>query len=209
MEDKPSRIKVLIVEDHHATRKGLETELGAEPDVEVAGTAGGADEGLRLWATLKPDVVLLDLHLPDSQGPKTLATSYCALENTRIIVFSGDGRSAILQLILDIGVDGYLLKSEPVSKVAGAIRQVMAGKRPIVSDELAGKRHSKLTPAEQQLLRLLARGMKYQEIAAQRVTSPETVRKQVEQLIGKLNIDSREELIAWAVENGYGKLEIE
>ncbi len=67
----------------------------------------------------------------------------------------------------------------------------------------------RITGAEQQLLKMLARGMKYQEIANQRVTSPETVRKQVDLLLAKLKLNNREELIAWAVESGYGKLEIE
>lgn len=207
MDDK---ISLLIVEDHHVTRKGLESELAAEEDIVVLGAAAGQTDGLRLAESLKPDVILLDLHLPDSPGPKTLAQNFCKLKDSRIIVFSGDSRSAIMQLVLDSGVAGYLLKSEPVPVLAKAIRQVKQGKTPVLSEELK-KNHqqSKLTAAEKHLLSLLARGMKYQDIAAQRVTAPETVRKQVDALLLKLLIDTREELIAWAVENGYGKIEIE
>ncbi|HEY9716070.1 MAG TPA: response regulator transcription factor [Trichormus sp.] len=205
--DKP--IRIAIVEDHEATLKGLTAELSAEPDLTIVGTAGRSDEGLKLVQELKPDVVLLDLHLPDSQGPKSLAETFCKVADSRIIVFSGDSRMAILQIVLQTDVWGYLLKSEPISKVAQAIRDVIAGKRPIISSELVNNGQARLTGAEQHLLKMLARGMKYQEIANQRVTSPETVRKQVEVLLAKLSLNSREELIAWAVDSGYGKLELE
>jgi two-component system response regulator DesR len=124
-------------------------------------------------------------------------------------VFSGDSRTAILQLVLKSGVAAYLLKSEPVARVAEVIRLAAAGHKPIVSDELCAEDRPRLTKAEQHLLMLLARGMKYQHIAEARVTSPETVRKQVDALLLKLLLDSREELIAWAADNGYGNLEIE
>lgn len=204
-----SNIGVVIVEDHEATLKGLRAELSLEPDIDVMGIATSSEAGLQLVRDLKPQVVLLDLHLPDSAGPKSLTKSFCDIADTKIIVFSGDSRTAILQLVLQTGVYGYLLKSEPITKVAQAIREVMAGKRPVVSSELMSTDRPRVTKTEQHLLKLLARGMKYQEIASARVTSPETVRKQVDALVSKLQLQSREELIAWAVENGYGKLELE
>lgn len=202
-------IRLLIVEDHEATLKGLKSELSAEPDIEVVGIASGFESGLSQARELKPDVVLLDLHLPDSQGPKSLVESFCSVPNSKIIVFSGDSRMAILQIVLETDVSAYLLKSEPISKVVEVVRQVMDDKGPFISDELLSSGNIRITGAEQQLLKMLARGMKYQEIAAQRATSPETVRKQVDVLLAKLKLNNREELIAWAVESGYGKLEIE
>jgi DNA-binding NarL/FixJ family response regulator len=205
----PPPISVVIVEDHEATLKGLKAELSVESDINVLGVASGSEEGLRLTQDLHPDVVLLDLHLPDSAGPKSLTQKFCSFPNTSVIVFSGDSRTAILNLVLGAGVAGYLLKSEPIAKVTQSIRDVAAGKSPIISEELLESRQPKITQTEQHLLRMLARGMKYQEIAAARVTAPETVRKQVDVLAAKLSLNSREELIAWAVENGYGKLELE
>lgn len=206
-------VKVIIVEDHEATLRGLQFELSREDDIDVIGTAKTAEEGLALLSSLKPDIVLLDLHLPDSEGPRTLTESFCkGIANegsSKVIVFSGDNRTAILNIVLDIGVSGFLLKSEPISAVLNAIRSAHAGEKPVVSTELIERRaETKLTPAEQHLLKLLARGMKYQEIAGIRVTAPETVRKQVDQLQDKLSLHSREELIAWAVENGYSQLDI-
>jgi DNA-binding NarL/FixJ family response regulator len=205
----PQTISVIIVEDHEATLKGLKAELSAESDIDVLGIASCSEEGLKLTQDLRPDVVLLDLHLPDSAGPKTLTQKFCAIPKTAVIVFSGDSRTAILNLVLGSGVAGYLLKSEPIAKVVQSIRDVVSGKSPIVSDELLQSSHPKTTKTEQHLLKMLARGMKYQDIAAARVTAPETVRKQVDALVEKLGLNSREELIAWAVENGYGNLDLD
>lgn len=202
-----SKIKILLVEDHEATLKGLRSELSAEGDFEVVGIATTSEDGMSIAKNMRPNIVLLDLHLPDSEGPKSLTESFCALEDTRVIVFSSDARAAILQIVLQTGVSGYLLKSEPIAKVAEAIRQVSAGAVPVISAELDTTRHPKVTGAEQHLLTLLARGMKYQEIGEKRFTSPETVRKQVDALLDKLGVESREALIAWAVDNGYGKLD--
>ncbi len=202
-------VKVIIVEDHEATLRGLEFELSREQDINVVGTAMTAEAGIALMKEQVPDVVLLDLHLPDSRGPRTLTESYCQNGTAKVIVFSGDDRSAILNIVLDLGVSGFLLKSEPISRVVDAIRSVQSGGAPVVSPELIDRRsETKLTPTEQHLLKLLSRGMKYQEIASIRVTSPETVRKQVDQLQDKLSLHTREELIAWAVENGYSQLDI-
>src|SRR5258708_4762585 len=113
-------IRLLIIEDHEATLKGLKSELSAEPDIEVVATASRSEDGLALAKSLKPDIVLLDLHLPDSQGPKTLLETFCGVADSRIIVFAGDSRLAILQIVLETDVRGYLLKSEPISRVTEA-----------------------------------------------------------------------------------------
>src|SRR5262249_33883546 len=143
--------------------------------------------GLALARELKPNVVLLDLHLPRSPGPKSLVQQFLSVPDTNVIVFSGENRMGIIQIVLEMGVAGYLLKSESASRVADAIRKVRAGRQPVISTELVTG-DQKLTKAEQHLLKMLARGMKYQDIANQRVTSPATVRKQCELLLLKLQL---------------------
>ncbi|SRR5579875_155507 len=201
-------ITVLIVEDHQVTLDGLQMGLSREQRIKVIGSASNSDEGLELAQRLRPDIILLDLHLPGSAGPKSMVKAFCSIPGSRVIVFSGESRMAFIQIVLAMGASGYLLKSENVSTVAETIRQVMSGKKPVISDELvAGE--TKVTRSEQEVLKMLARGMKYQDIADQRQTSPATVRKQCELLLLKLGLASREELIAWAVQNGYGGLELE
>jgi DNA-binding NarL/FixJ family response regulator len=199
-------ISVLIVEDHQATREGLAVALSRESDIEVVATAGTSDEGIELARQLQPAVILLDLHLPGSSGPKTMVKQFCDLLNSRIVVFSVENRQAFVRVVMSLGVAAYLLKSESLSKVADTIREVSAGKKNVRSDELA-KDSTKITKSEEEVLKLIGKGLKYQDIAEQRFTSPNTVRKQCEMLLLKLGLTTREELIAWAVNNGYSSLE--
>jgi two-component system response regulator DesR len=200
------KVKVLIVEDHEVTANGLKAALESETDMAVIGIAESSDKGLAMVHQFSPDVTLLDLHLPGSKGPRATVESFCQNAQGKVIIFSGDDRLAFVQIVLEAGAAGYLLKSESVKTIANCIRQVMEGKRPVISRELVGDK-TKLTKAEQHLLQLLARGMKYQDIGQERSSSPATVRKQCELLMFKLEIETREELIAWAVQNGYGNLE--
>jgi len=105
-----------------------------------------------------------------------------------------------------MGVSAYLLKSERLSILADVIRKVARGEKGIVSEALTFD-HRKLTPSEQEVVQMLGRGMKYQDIADARNTSISTVRKQCEVLLLKLNLTTREQLIAWAVQNGFGSAE--
>ena len=171
------KITLLIVEDHEATLKGLKAELSAEPDIAVVGIASNSEEGLKLAWELKPTVILLDLHLPDSAGPKSLTQNFCSIQNSAVIVFSGDNRTAILSLVLNCGVAGYLLKSEPVAKVVESIRAVVRGEQPIISAELLQNRQPKVTKTEEHLLKMLARGMKYQDMASMRFHLTRNFRK--------------------------------
>lgn len=203
-----SPIKVLIVEDHQATREGLAAVLSREQDITIAGTTGSSDEGMQLARELNPDVILLDLHLPGSAGPKTMVKNFCDLPGPRIVVFSVENRQAFVKVVMSMGVAAYLLKSESLSKVADTIRQVAAGKKNLYSDELAKTNdQARITKSEEEVLRLIGKGLKYQDIAEQRLTSPNTVRKQCEMLLLKLGLTTREELIAWAVNNGYASIE--
>lgn len=203
-----NQISVLIVEDHQVTLDGLELGLSREKDILVVGTATNSDDGLAQARQKKPDIILLDLHLPGQNGPKSMIQAFCSILGSRVIVFSGESRIAFIQIVLGLGVAGYLLKSESVAKIAETIRQVMAGKKSVISQELL-EGETKVTRSEHEVLKMLARGMKYQDIADYRQTSPATVRKQCELLLLKLSLNTREELIAWAVQNGYGSLELE
>lgn len=201
-------ITVLIIEDHQVTLNGLLSGLSLEPDIKVVGTATTSDSGLELARQLQPAIILLDLHLPGSTGPKTTVKEFCNIEGSQVVVFSGENRMAFIQAVLGLGVAGYLLKSENVDRVADAIRQVVNGKKPVISSELVTG-ETKMTRSEQEVLKMLARGMKYQDIADRRQAAPATVRKQCELLLLKLGLESREQLIAWAVQSGYGNLELE
>ncbi|MBX9694404.1 MAG: response regulator transcription factor [Cyanobacteria bacterium] len=204
MSDK---IKIVVVEDHHVTLDGLVSGLSREADLEVVGSSETSDDGLRVTESTRPDVVVLDLHLPGSLGPKATISEFLRYPDLKLVIFSAESREAFIRSVLSLGVSAYLLKSERISKVADTIRRVMKGEKNIVTEELTFDRR-KLTPSEQEVLHMLGRGMKYQEIADERFTSVATARKQCEVLLLKLGLQNREQLIAWAVQNGYGSEEL-
>lgn len=201
---------VLIVEDHHATLDGLNLGLSNVPGLNVVGTASTSDEGLQLISQTRPQVIVLDLHLPGNYGPKAMIEAFrkAAGPDTKLIIFSAEGRMAFIQSVIAMGVSAYLLKSERVAKVADTIRAVLSGESGIISEEVT-KTYKKITRAEIEVLSMLGRGMKYQEIADHRMTSMATARKQCETLILKLGLETREQLIAWAVQNGFGSVDME
>jgi DNA-binding NarL/FixJ family response regulator len=201
-----SSINVLIVEDHEITRSGLNLMISKEQDMVVVGSCGNSDEGLKLAQEKHPDVILLDLHLPGSGGPVSTVKSFCNVQGAKVILFSVENRPAYIDTVMQLGPAGYLLKSESTATVIDTIRRVVSDHKKITSKDLSST-PAKLTPSEQEVLRMLAKGMKYQTIAESRHTSPETIRKQCEMLVLKLGLDTREELIAWAAKNGYDAID--
>jgi DNA-binding NarL/FixJ family response regulator len=202
-----NKISVMIVEDHELTRGGLQMVIAQEPDMEVIGAYANSDEGLQHAQNKRPEVILLDLHLPGASGPVTMVKSFCNIPGVKVIVFSVENRPAYIDTIMQLGPAGYLLKSESTVTVIDTIRRVVSDvKKAITSKELSSA-PAKLTPSEQEVLRMLAKGMKYQTIAESRHTSPETIRKQCEMLVLKLGLETREELIAWAAKNGYDAID--
>jgi DNA-binding NarL/FixJ family response regulator len=189
---------------------GLTLGLSAQPGFDVIGTAATSDSGLALAKEKSPDVIVLDLHLPGTLNPRATIEAFRAVagDKTRLIIFSAEARMAFIQSVLAMGVAAYLLKSERVATVADTIRLVMEGKTSIISNEVT-KTYKKITRAEMEVLTMLGKGMKYHEIAELRMTSVATARKQCETLLLKLNLETREQLIAWAVQNGFGSVDIE
>ena len=202
-----SVIRIVIVEDHAVTVDGLVSGLAQESDVTILATAKSMSTGLAACENLHPDVVLLDLHLPDSPGISALIDQF-SRQCKHILVFSAESRRAFVEAVLSMNVAGYILKSDSAARIAQALRSVISGLRPVCSAELI-KASVRVTPAERQLLRMLARGLKYEQIGARRNTASVTVKKQCERLLVKLELSSREELIAWAAANGYANLERE
>jgi DNA-binding NarL/FixJ family response regulator len=203
-----AQISVLIIEDHQVTLDGLVASLWLESGIAVIGSAVNLNQGLSLAAQLHPDIILLELHLPDSSGPKTTITRLSEVSNASIIVFSVENRIPFVSAALRAGAKGYLIKSESVHKVANAIRTVVNENKIVLSSELTVSCMN-ITRSEEEVLKMLARGMKYDQIAQQRNSSPSTVRKQCELLLLKLNLEHREQLIAWAVFHGYRDLEFD
>jgi two-component system nitrate/nitrite response regulator NarL len=208
LRDESDRIRVLVIDEHLVTLNGLVAGLSFEKDLAVVGFATSLQRGILLAKDLHPDIILLDLNLPDATGPRTTVESFKHASKARIIIFSAEARPLFIDAVLDLGARGYLLKSEAVAQVAKAIRSVAKENKVVLSDGLS-RPNCKVTKSETEILKMLARGMKYEDIAERRQSSRATVRKQCELLQLKLALRSREELIACAVNSGYGMLELD
>jgi DNA-binding NarL/FixJ family response regulator len=202
-------IRVLLVDDHPIVREGVGAVLERERDIEVVGAAATLHEGLRLAANLHPDIVLLDLRLPDADGVEGLA-SFSA-EGRRIVVFTAhDGDDDVFRAIRD-GAHGYLLKGSPAAEIASAIRQVHAGES-YLSPRVAAKlvksttqprgRTGLLSPREHGVLRLVAAGLSNRQIGETLSISERTVKFHVTAIFNKLGAENRAQAVALAAARG-------
>ncbi len=196
------KISILVVEDHHVTMHGLISWLEGTGQFEIKGKCGNKDALIKLVEQVKPNVVLLDLHLPGSFSMEEVLKAISAA-GSRVIVFTSENRSFYVKLAFKLGASAFLLKSETFFNLAEVIRRVHSGEQNIASPGLI-EQDINVSEAEEDILSMLSGGFKYEEIAQLRNTSPETVRKQCNKLLVKIGLGSREELIAWAVRNGYG-----
>jgi len=202
-------IKVLVVEDHPIVREGVMTVLERERDIKVVGAAETAREGLRLAATLRPDVVLLDLKLPDADAFDGVASF--AREGRSIVVFTAyDSDDDVFRAIRG-GARGYLLKGSPAADIAQAVRQTHAGES-YLSPRIAAKlvkgmtetrgRAGLLSGRERGVLRLVAAGQSNRQIAEALKISERTVKFHVTAIFNKLGADNRAQAVAIAAERG-------
>ncbi len=202
-------ITVLIVEDHPIVREGVTMVLERERDIDVVGAADTISEGLRLAAKLNPDVILLDLKLPDADAFDGVASF--ARERRSIVVFTAYEADDDVFRAIRGGARGYLLKGSPAAEIAKAVRQVHAGES-YLSPRIAAKlvegvtrprgRTGLLSARERGVLRLVAAGQSNRQIAAALSISERTVKFHVTAIFNKLGADNRAQAVAVAAERG-------
>jgi DNA-binding NarL/FixJ family response regulator len=209
------RIRIVVVDDHPVVRDGLVAMLQTQPDLEVVGEAATGDEALRMIDALTPDVVLLDLELPGIDGVGVLRALRERGGAARVIVFTVFDTDERIISAVEAGAAGYLLKGAPRSEVFEAIRVVHRGGsllQPLVAStvlrHVARREPSpasaapSLTPREQSVLELLARGRSNKEIAAALGVTERTVKFHVSALFTKLGATNRTEAVTRAVQSG-------
>ncbi|MHB8510278.1 MAG: response regulator [Candidatus Dormibacteria bacterium] len=213
-----AEIKVLIVEDHALVAQGIEMLLAEDDAIRVVGRASNSREALELTAARCPDVVLMDFSLGDDSGADVARDILAILPSARVLFLSANGGDEAMMAAIEAGGRGYLLKTEAASGVIAAILRVAAGEILIPADVLAGllgrqrRRQSdaierarlaeSLTPRENEILRLVARGMDNHTIAEHTHISVTTVRGHVQRLLEKLGAHSKLEAVARASDHG-------
>ena len=206
-------VRVLIVDDHAVVRAGLRLLIDGEDDLEAAGEAGSAGEAVLQARSLKPDVVLMDVVMPDQSGLDVVPTILHERPETRILVLSMQDDPQYVRQAFSAGASGYVLKEAADIEVVAAIREVAAGGR-YVHPELGARLVAAETEAEQraeadplsdrerEVLRLLALGHTNQEIAKQLYISVRTAETHRAHIMQKLRLASRAELVRHALEHG-------
>jgi len=199
-------IRVLLVDDHAVVREGLRAFLELQPDIVVVGEADGGETALAVAAKLKPDVVLMDLVMPDGDGITALRHLREESPDVRVLVLTSYIDDAQVFGAIQAGAAGYQLKDIQPEALADAIRDVHNG-RPALHPEAqtrlmhrtSGQPGSTLTPRERDVLRLLAEGFANKEIARRLFVSEKTVKTHVSSILQKLGVQDRTQAALAAV----------
>jgi DNA-binding NarL/FixJ family response regulator len=198
-------LRLLLVEDQTVVREGLRQLVESEPGLAVAGEAGTVAEAVTLAARLRPDVVLLDLKLPDGSGLDAARQMLAAPDPPAVLVLSTYEDVALVRSALALGASGYIPKSAAFAEIVAAVRAAAAGGvvlHPSLAGKMAAPGPEELSREELAMLKLLADGASYAEIGARLYLSERTVRRHMQALFARLGCASRAEAVAQAMRRG-------
>jgi DNA-binding NarL/FixJ family response regulator len=205
-------IRVLIVDDHQVVRRGLRTFLEIQDDIEVVGEAADGDQGVARAEELRPDIVLMDVKMPGTDGIEALRQLRQLDNPARVLVVTSFTEQRTVVPALRAGAAGYVYKDVDPDALAGAIRSIHAG-HVLLQPEVAGAllaadagggagRGSTLTDREREVLELITDGRSNREIARALVLSEKTVKTHVSNILMKLDLADRTQAALWAVRHG-------
>ncbi len=199
-----SRIRVLVADDHALIREGTRATLQGAGGIEVVGSAGDGEMALSLARALRPDVVLLDVRLPDISGIEVAERLRAELPATGILVLTGYEDVSYYRAFIKLGVQGYLRKTTSAAEVVAAVRAIASGGTAIEPlDQPSGVNgREALSPRELDVLSLLVEGCRNREIAERLEVSLKTIEFHVSNILQKLGARSRAEVAVLAVESG-------
>ena len=206
---KPNSIRVLIVDDHRVVRSGLAAFLMAFDDLELVGEAANGKDAVHLCGQVRPDVVLMDLMMPEMDGAVATHAIRQQYPRIQVIALTSFREAELVQAVLQAGAIGYLLKNVAADELAEAVRAAYSG-RPTLASEVtealmravtrAPVPGHDLTAREWEVLALMVKGLSNADIAADLTVSRSTVKFYVSSILAKLHVASRVEAVALAVE---------
>jgi NarL family two-component system response regulator LiaR len=208
------KIRILVVEDQHVVRDGLVAILSYQPDIDVVGEAGDGIQAVEIARRTKPEVILLDMVMPKQDGLMTIPKLKAAVPDARILVLSSFAESDRVYQAIKAGALGYMLKDTTRLQLLQAIRDVATGQaqlQPSIAMKVihefdrpseGGAPNQALTRRELEALRLIARGLSNQEIAASLVVHERTIAKYVSNILNKLHVSNRTQAALYAIREG-------
>lgn len=207
-------IRVVLADDHPLVRAGIRSALARYDQIDLIGESADGPSTIRLCIEQQPEIVLLDLNMPESPPAVTVARLRAECPNTQIIILSAYDDDAFVRGLTAAGIAGYILKDEALEVVGRALESVARGDTwfsrnivvklaaPVVATPRGGN-SPRLTNRERQLLVLLLEGHDARQIATTLSLSEQTVRNYLSRLYDKLNVNSRAEAICWARDNNF------
>lgn len=192
----------MVVDDHVPTREKIIKELTSGDLIDVISEAGTSDEAWQSAKELLPDIVLLDLHLPGFLTTEALLDRLNTLPNVKVVLFASKAKAADVQDWLDVGAQGYVLKTDQSALIRMAILMVSRGSNGVISPSLP-RLLTRLTPDERMILRHLTKRGKLPKAAERIGVSEESLTNTANHLAEKLELDSIEKLIKWAKKHGF------
>ncbi len=211
------KISVLLVDDHAVLRSGLRALLNLEPDLEVVGEAANGREAVEQAQSVKPDVIVMDISMPEMDGLAAAKAIHEMEIPSHIVMLTVHAEEAYLFQTLQVGASGYVLKSSADIELMDAIRAAHRGEvflypsaiKKVLGEYLRGahgeggkREYETLTSREKEVLKLTAAGFTNQEIAEKLVISPKTVDTYRQRIMEKLNLHHRSELVRYALKTG-------
>ncbi len=203
------RIRVLIVDDHSVVRRGLEQLLEITTDIDVVGTASNGHEAIASVGELRPDVVLMDLSMPELDGVEATRQIAARFPESRVLVLTSFSEQSRILDVIAAGADGYLLKHSDPDEITAAVRSVHAGEAPLdpkAARALLDSRRTRretvaLSEREREVLLLVRDGLANKQIARQLGITERTVKAHLTKIFQRIDTTGRTQAAIWATEH--------
>lgn len=203
------KLSLILIDDHEMVRMGLKSFLNLQPDIEVVGEASDGKSGIALALDLRPDVVVMDLVMPEMDGVEATLELLHQWDEAKVLVLTSYLDNEKIYPVIKAGAKGYMLKTSSAGEILNAIRKVGRGELAIETEvdkkmqayQQTPLLHESLTARERDILRLLAKGYDNQTIADELFISLKTVKTHVSNVLAKLEVDDRTQAVVYAFQH--------